>query len=536
MRRSSLFVAALVLLGLVGCGKGRFNNPSSASKGNVFRYPIPNKPTTMDPGKVQDGDTIDVIQQVYEGLVGWDEKNQVSKRLADSWDVSKDGRTYTFHLKKGVKFSSGRDVTAADFKWCIERNCNPKLASETAAVYLTDIIGVNDAIAGKRADVSGLTVVDPYTLRVQIDKPRPYFLGKLTYPVAYVFDKNALPDPTKEMSQVSEMVGTGGFKFQTVNVDQIVTMVANDLYYEGRPKIDRIERPYVGDASTRLAMFKSGQVDLVPLEREDAASVQKDPAYKDQLHFFPRPAIFYVGINCNVVPALKDARVRRAMAMAVDRDNICKNVLGGMNDEADCILPPQVFGHRDKVKAVPYDPAGAAQLLSQAGYPGGRGIPELTMSFRNNRPDIRIVASAVGQDLEKNLGIKVTFKAVEWGSYLDQYDRKQIPFLHMRWSADYLDAQNFLSTLLATNGPENKINYHNPQFDALCAAADSSLDPNERLKLYGQAEDLVLQDAPFIPIYFEKDAELISPRVQGIRNSVFGHLPHTKVWLQDEKG
>jgi ABC-type transport system substrate-binding protein len=218
--------------------------------------------------------------------------------------------------------------------------------------------------------------------------------------------------------------------------------------------------------------------------------------------------------------------------MAIDRDNICKTVLDGMNDEANCILPPSVFGHRDNVKGVPYDPAAARALLAQAGYPGGQNMPDLTMWFRNNRPDIRIVAQAVGQDLQKNLGINVDFKAMEWGQYLAVYDKKAIPFCHMRWEADYLDAQNFLSNLLASYGAENNMNYHNPQFDQLCSQADASMDPNERLRLYGQAEDIALQDAAMIPIYFEKDAELISPRVHGIRNSVFGHLPHTKVFIQ----
>ena len=531
MSRALLLVIAAMLV-LAGCSKGSFNSRSTSAAANVFRYPIPNKPTTMDPGKVQDGDTIDLLQQVYEGLVGWNEQNQVSPRLATKWDITNGGKTYTFHLRPDAKFSNGRALTAADFKWCMERNCAPAFASEMGGEYLNDIVGVMDVVNGKRKDIPGVTAVDANTLRIDIDKPRPYFLGKLTYPVAFVFAKEALTDPTKEMSDVKEMIGTGGFKFETVNVDQIVTLVANDIYYEGRPKLDRIERPYVGDASTRLSMYKSGQADLVPLEREDAVSVKSDPQFGSQLQLFPRPAVYYVGMNCAMIPPLRQPMVRRAIAMAIDRDDICTNILSGMNDKAECILPPSVFGHRDQVKMVPYDPAGARALLAQAGYPGGAGIPQLTMWFRNNRPDIRIVAQAVGQDLQKNLGLKVDFKAMEWAQYLAFNDKKEIPFLHMRWSADYLDAQNFLSNLLSTTGAENRLNYHNPQFDQLCAQADVSQDPAERQRLYGQAEDIALQDAPMVPIYFEKDAELISPRVHGIRNSVFGHLPHTKVYIQ----
>jgi oligopeptide transport system substrate-binding protein len=524
-----LLVSCLVL---GACTKGNFSQNSSQGAKNVFRYPIPSNPTTLDPGKVQDGDTIDFLQQVFEGLVGWDENSKVSPRLATKWDISKDGKTYTFHLRTDAKFSSGRPVTAQDFKWCFERNCDPKLASVAVADYLSNIVGVMDKRNGKRKDVPGVVAVDDHTLQIQIDKPRPYFLGKLTYPVAFVFDKNALSDPESEIKTPAQMIGTGPFTCSDFHSDLSLTLKANPNYYEGAPKIDGIERPISGDAATRLSMFKSGQVDLVQLQRQDALSLRDDPQYKDQLHFYDRPVIWYVGINCAMTPAFKDARVRRAFAMAIDKDNIINSVLSGINPKADCILPPAVFGHRDKVKSVPYDPKGAQALLAQAGFPGGKGIPELKMFYRQDYPDIRIVANAVGQDLEKNLGVHVTFQQLEWGHYLDLHNKNQLPFFHMRWGADYLDAENFLSTLLASYGPENHVVYHNPQFDALCAKADSSMDSDERFKLYAQAEDIALQDAAFIPIYFQRDAELISPRVKGIRESVFGHLPHSKVYLQ----
>jgi oligopeptide transport system substrate-binding protein len=531
MFRLTLFLA-LAVATLSACTKGNFNQTSSQNNKNVFRYPLPTNPTTLDPGKVQDGDTIDFLQQTYEGLVGWDEESKVSPRLATGWDVSKDGKTYTFHLRTDAKFSNGRPVTAQDFKWCIERNCDPRLAFTTVPDYLSDIIGINEAHAGKRKDVPGIVAVDDHTLKIQIDKPRPYFLGKLTYPVAFVYAKEALADPMKEISKASEMIGTGPFIVSEVHSDQQVTLKANPNYYGGAPKIAGIERPIVGDAATRLAMFKGGQIDLVQLERQDALSIRDDPQFKDQLHFFERPAIWYVALNCKLTPAFGDRRVRRAIAMAINKDNIVNVVLAGINPRADSIVPPKVFGHQDKADVIPYDPKGAQALLAEAGYPGGKGLPALTMYYRDSRPDISIVAQAVGQDLNKNLGINVGFKQLEWGHYLDLNDKNQLPFYHMRWAADYLDAQNFLSTLLATTGPENHIQYSNPQFDALCAQADSSMDPHLREKLYGQAENIALQDAAFIPIYFQRDAELISPRVKGIRESVFGHLPHTKLELQ----
>lgn len=532
MRKSVLLF--VLPLGLVGCGKGNFSQRSAAAnaKSGIFRYPIVNKPTTMDPGKVQDGDTIDVIQQVYEGLVGWDEKNEVAPKLAERWDVTDGGKTYVFHLRKGVKFSDGRGVTAQDFKDCVERNCSPKLASETVSDYLTNIVGVSDAIAGKTKEVSGIKVIDPQTLSITIDKPRPYFLGKLTYPCAFVFDLKKVKDPTKEITSMDEMVGTGGFKYTKVALDQEVDLAANDTYWDGKPALSEIRRPYMADASTRLNAYKSGDIDLVQLERADVAGLQADPQYKDQVHFYDRPAVWYIGLNCNLYAPLKNPKVRLALAMAVDKDKIVNETLGGVNKKADGIVPPGVFGHRDKVAAVPYDPEGAKKLLAEAGYPNGQGFPKMEMSYRNNRPDIRLVAEAVGAMWRSNLGLNTTFRALEWGAYLDANNKKTLPLFHMRWEADYLDAENFLSTLLASYGNENKVNYHNPAYDALCEKADTSQDPEERKRLYGQAEDMVLHDAPYIPIYFQRDAELIRPTVKGMRESLFGHLPHTKTSVQ----
>ena len=532
MRKAAIIL--LLPLGLLGCSKGKFNAESrnANAKSGVFRYPLANKATTLDPGKVQDGDTIDVIQQVYEGLVGWDEKNEVAPKLAERWDVSADGKTYTFHLRKGVTFSDGRPVTAEDFKRCIERNCDPRLNSQTASTYMTDIVGVREVIAGKSKTISGIKAIDPQTLSLTIDEPRPYFLGKMTYPCAFVFDMTKLTNPSKEITQIGEMVGTGGFKFSKVAVDQEIDMVANEGYWDGKPGLSEIQRPFMGDASTRLNSYKSGDIQLVQLERADIDGIKKDAKLGDQIHLYDRPATWYIGLNCDVIPALRNPKVRLALAMAIDKDDIVDNTLGGVNKRADGIVPPGVFGHRDKVDAVRFDPAGAQRLLAESGYPSGKGFPKLELSHRSNRPDIRLVAEAVIAQWKRNLGINANLRALEWATYLEQNNKKILPVFHMRWGADYLDAENFLSTLLASYGNENKLNYKNPRYDDLCRRADTSADPEERKRLYAQAEDLVIHDAPMIPIYFQRDAELIRPSVKGMRESLFGHLPLTKVRIE----
>lgn len=517
---------ALVAVGLLAGGCGTGARTSGAGSEKVFRYPLVTSPTTLDPGMVQDGDTIDLIQQVFEGLVAWGEDNQVRPNLAKKWEVLDGGRTYLFHLKKGVKFHNGRELTADDVKFSFERHCDPKFKSPVAQTYLSDIVGVTEKLRGQASEVRGVQVVGPYEVKITIDSPKPYFLGKLTYPTAFVVCKEAV-QPGQEIRSVREMVGTGPFRAKEYVPDQLVVLEAFRDYHMGSPKIDRLERPVVKDAQTRLNMFRSGEIDLLVLERQDVEAVQRDPKLKDQLKFFDRPGIWYIGMAPKADPLFANRSFRRAIAMAIDRKQIVEQTLRGLCTVAEGIVPPGVLGHRPKAASLPFDVAAAKRELAASGVDPSKIKLELT--FREQRPDIKLVAEDVAGQLKKNLGIEVTLRTMEWKAYLEKHQRGEIGFFHMRWMADYLDPQNFLSTMLASYGPENTIGYVNPEFDALCRKADVSLNEKERLELYAKAEDIALQDAPWVPIYFQRDPELISPRVKGLRTSLFGHLPHYTV-------
>jgi ABC-type transport system substrate-binding protein len=527
--KRSLLLGVLAAIFVAGCSKGNFSEKASEGKENIFRYPIAEL-TKLDPAVVQDGDTIDVVQQIFEGLVQWDENSRVAPNLAESWDLTDGGKTYVFHLKKGVKFSNGKELTADDVKFSFERVCDPAIKSPNAKTYFNDIVGAVDKVDGKAKEVSGVKVIDPHTVSITIDKPRPYFLGKLNYISAAIVSKDAVP-AGQEITSVDKMIGTGAFIADKYTPGQIFTMKANPNYHGGKPSIDGIERPILIDAATRLNKFKSGELDLVQLERQDIEGLRKDAKLADQIKTFSRPVLFYVGLNVKEYPPFAKRDVRRAFAMAINKKRIVDELLGGQNEIANGILPPGVLGYRDNAAAIGYDLEGAKKLLASAGYPGGKGLPPVKIYFRDGRPDIRIVADAVATDLNTGLGTQITLQARPWTQYLDEHTKNNHEFFHMRWGADYLDPENFLSVLLASYGNENHIYYKNDAYDALTRAGDVEHDEKRRLELYAQAEDLVLQDAPFIPIYFQKDAELISPRVQGLRESLFGHLPHTGVKL-----
>jgi oligopeptide transport system substrate-binding protein len=527
-----LSCAVLVASALIGCGKGQFaQGKTQSGSSDVLRYAIATNPTTLDPGIVQDIDTMDIILNVYEGLVSWDENNRIKPQLAERWDVEEEGRVYVFHLRRDVKFHNGRPLTAEDFKWTLERNCDPSFGSPIAENYLGDIVGVADKISGRSKEISGIEVVDEHTLRIRIDKPRPYFLGKLTYPVAYVLAKEGAPDG-REVSSAEGAIGTGPFKFERYLPEQVTVLVANEDYYEGAPQVAKIERPVVKDAATRLNQYRAGNADLLALPRQDIKAIQDDASLKSHLEFIDRPAVFYLGLNPAAYKPFEDVRVRRAFAMAIDKEALVRDILAGLNNPAHGIVPPGVPGHREDVARVPFDPQAARKLLAEAGYADGSKLPTLMLAMREQAADSRLVCEAIWGQLQKNLGVNVDLRAMEWRTLLEKRNKRELPMWFGSWYADYLDPENFLSFLFAGYGPENRVGYKNPRFDALVSEADSVLDMDRRLPLYAQAEDIVVQDVAWIPLYFVRDAQLVHPRVKGLRRSGLGYLPHTAVTLE----
>jgi oligopeptide transport system substrate-binding protein len=531
MKRTALLLLSAVAFAAAGCGAGSFSQRHAAAAEGTFRYPIPTNPTTLDPHKVGDGDTIDLLQQVFEGLVSLDEQNEIVPVLAERWEVEDGGRAYVFHLKRGVKFHNGEPFAAGDVKYSIERALDPKLMSGVAISYLDDIVGAEGYHRGEAEDVSGVQVLDDHTVRIVIEEPRPYFLGKLCYPTSWIVSAAATPKG-KEIASTAEMVGTGPYRAESYAPDQLMVLASFAEYHSGAPELPRIERPVIKDAATRLNKYRGGEIDFLQLERQDISAIEGDPALKDHLQFQDRAATWYIGLNQGAYEPFKDRRVRRAFAMAIDKDTMVDELLGGVNKRADAIVPPGVLGHREGAAALPFDPDRARRELAEAGYRDGKGLPALRLTIREGRPDYEIVAVAVASDLKKNLGVDVTVETMEWRSFLERHDSGKMPFFHLRWSADYPDPQNFLTFLLAGYSPHNHVHYRNSEYDALVRRADTMTDPQERLRLYAQAEDVVLQDAVFVPIYYQRDAVLVRPRVKGLKSSVLGQLPHKSVELE----
>lgn len=525
---SVLFVVGAVFL--VGCGSnkgGGFSDRKTAGSQNVLRYCLAANPTTLDPAKVQDVDTMDIINNVYEPLVNYDEQNKIIGVLAKEWTLSEDGTTYTFMLK-AAKFHDGTPVTAKDVKASWERSLSKEVSSPIASTYLGDIVGAKEVTDGTAAELSGVKVIDDLTVEVKIDKSRPYFLGKLTYPCCDIVPAKL---GRKEISSVKEAIGTGPFAISDFNPEQRMQLKRFDDYYGDKALIDGIDRPIVKDPATRLIMYQNGQTDLCTIEKQDWKKVKDDPKTKDQFRTIPRPAVFYLLLGGKAYAPFKDRHVRRAVMMAINRERICNEILKGV-PIANRWLPEGILQGKPTHEALPYDVDAAKKELAQSSYGSGSALPPLELAIRADNTDAKFIAEQVTNDLKTNLGMTVQPRAMEIGAMLKARNNGELPCIFLSWYGDYIDAQNFLSLLLTTDAPANYDKWSNPEFDKLCAAADVEKDPAKREALYLQAEGLMLEECPRVPLYHGVDGVLVNPRVSGLRYCLIGSLPYNKVTLK----
>jgi oligopeptide transport system substrate-binding protein len=527
MKSSWIIVLAIAL---AGCGKstgGGFSDRKVAGSQNILRYCIGITPTTLDPAKVQDPDTIELLNNIYEPLVNYDEHNKIVGNLASEWKVSDDGTVYTFKLAN-AKFHDGSVVNAKDVKASWERALSREISSPIADTYLGDIVGAKEISKGSAKELIGVKVVDDSTIQVTIDKPRAYFLGKLCYSCCDILPaKQGL----KEIASAAEAIGSGPFKVGEFKPEQVINLKRFDEYHGEKAKIDGIERKIVKDPSTRLTMYRNGETDICPVEKQDWKAVSEDPKLKDQFQKIPQATVYYLLLSGKAYAPFKDRHVRRAVMMAINRERIANEIMKGV-PIADRWMPPGIIDAKPTQGVLSFDPGAARAEMQMSSFGDGSKLPELELTVRSDNTDGRFIAEQISNDLKNNLGLTVKQRALEEGALLASRNRGALPSVFLSWGADYLDAQNFLSILLMSDAPANFDKWNNPDFDKLCAAADVEKDASKRETMYLQAEGIMLQDVPRVPLYFKVDGVLVSPRVSGFKANLLNMVPHNKVTLK----
>ncbi len=464
------------------------------------------EPSTLDPALVEDAVSAQYVVEIFSGLVALDAELQVVPDLAQRWEVSSDRTTYTFLLREDARFHNGRRVTAADFKYSIERACDPRTGSTVAATYLGDIVGAKEALAGQRDEVSGVQVVDDRTLRIQIDAPRAHFLAKLTYSTAFAVDRDQVEQP----DWLERPNGTGPFRLGEYSAQRIV-LEPNERYYGEGPLLERVI--FLLSGGSPVSMYENGELDITVVGPADVERVRdlSNPLHAE-LSTVPQLDIQYWGLNVTQ-PPFDDVRVRQAFSLAVDREKITDVVWKGMRLPAEGIVPPGMPGYRRDGPLLGYDAQRARDLISQSRYKEVGRLPPITLSIGGTGVELDPVTEALVAMYRESLGLEIHVERVE--DVLAE--RPQL--FSMGWIADYPDPENFLDILFHSESGLNHTNYSNPQVDKLLEEARNEENLDRRLQLYRQAEQLIVADAPWVPLWHSVDYVLTKPYVEGVMHA-----------------
>lgn len=490
---------------------------SAPASGNVLRLPggtgAGGDPPTLDPANSGDAESAVYINEIFSGLVSFSKDLKIVPEIAQSWDVSSDGTTYTFHLRQDAKFHDGRPVTAQDFKYSFERSADPKTHSAVSPLYLSDIVGFMDKYNGKASAVSGVKVVDNYTLAITIDGPKTYFLAELTHPTAYLVDKNNVEGATQPWYLKAN--GTGPFELKSWDQGQKIVLVKNPDYYgDPKPSLDEVD--FILGGGSPMTMYENGDLDATIVTVADVERVtdSSNPLSKE-LSIVPELDTGFLIFNTQK-PPFDDLNVRKAFAMSVDRQKLIDVVAKKMPLPATGILPPAFPGYNPDLKAIPYDPTQAKQLLAQSKYAGK--LPDITWTTVGSGGTSGADTQAVAQMLKDNLGVNISIEQTDWATYISQISGPNIQYqmFDIAWIADYVDPHDFLTVLFHSGSYNNWSSLNDPEVDKLLDQADVEKDQAKRFQLYQQAEQKIMDEFAVLPLSYGRLYWLTKPYVKGV--------------------
>ncbi len=502
---------------------------ASAASKQEFNLRIYSEPPTLDWNLASDSVSIELIQNLMEGLAGFENKSgQFVPRpeLASSWDISNEGKTYTYHIRKGVTWSDGVPLTAQNFWDSWERAVNPKTASEYAYFFF-DIVGAKNYAEGKLKDSSklGFQVVDPSTFQVTLNKRVSYFPDIPTFSVTYPIRKDLIEKFGAHWTDPGKMVTAGPFTLADWKHDSKVVLAANPKYWNGRPKLDTVTSYIINEDITAINMFESGKLQYVSrLPSVEMDRLRSSPAYRSN----PYLRGYYYGFNITKKP-FDDIRVRQAFAYAVDRPEITSMLKGGQIPTASWI-PKGMLGYDENV-GLNFNLSKAKKLLAEAGYPDGKGFPAVTFFF-DSRDDHKMIAERLQATWKRNLGVDLRAQNEDWKVYLNHLKVDVPQMYRMGWGADFPDPDNFMGLFTSYSG-NNYSQWKNTDYDKLVEDAAGESSPKKREAFYNRAQTLLLEkEAIIIPLFQDAINVLVSPTVKKLQLNAMDILILKDVYIE----
>lgn len=509
-------ISAAALVGLLVAASGLAVSAGPAGE-SVLRIYMVGDARTLDPAVASDFPTASNAYLLHLRLVTMDGAGRIHPQGARSWNITGGGLVYTFELDPRAKFHNGKPVTAADWKWSLDRLAQPATGSGSAEAVLGGVIGFDAVRNGATMSLAGVRAVNPTTLQIALAPDgRGGFINRLTSYNASVLNREEV-EASRDWHEKGA-AGAGPFRLTSWERNVRWIHAANKDFVLGAPKVDRIEMVIVPSAITRFNLYEAGQLDITDVPLADYRRVAADARYTGQLRVFPRAQILFVGLNQGVYEPFRDVRVRRAIAQSIDTERIARTVFFGFYTAAKGMVPPQVPGVDSGMRGLPYNPDAAKRLLSESGWAGR--LPPLDMAINPAAPDYQMAAEAIAAMLKDTLGIEVRLQRQEFAAYRAALNRRNVfPSFMQGWSAAYLDYGYYMDLLLDSRSGLNFANYRNPEFDKLIDQANSARSEAEREAHYRQAEQMAVNDASLVPIVFTRWAVLVKPHVRGFEGS-----------------
>ncbi len=529
----------LLLCGFLLACVGGETNVAQGNRDGVLHFGNYGEPQGLDPHVVTGVPEHHIIGALFEGLVLKNpETLAIEPGVAESWTVSDDGRIYTFKLRDNARWSNGDEITAADFEWSWWRALQPALASSYVFMYFP----IKNAEAYFNRSLSnfdevGIKAIDKKTFRVELDAPAPYFLQLLDHYALFpvhrpTVEKFGAPDESyTRWTRPENIVSNGPFLLDEWRLFKYLSVKKNPDYWDAdKVKLNAIRFYPIDKQTTEERMFRAGQ-----LHRTEEVPIDRIPWYRQNrpevLKIAPYIGTYLYRLNTRK-PHLADVRVRQALSMSVDRRRLIDTVLNGLFTPAYSVVPPGLLGYKPP-DVFGFDPDKARQLLSEAGYPGGKGYPGLEIQY-NTHEQHRKIAIAIQQMWREELGIDVRLQNKDWKVYLDDETTGNFDASRGGWIGDYVDPNTFMDIWTAASGV-NRTGFADEEFDRLVLQiAPNAKDHETRLNTFQQAERLFLEQMPIVPLYTYSSKHLVHPGVKGLSPNYMDYYNFRYVSLEPD--
>ncbi|HNX76213.1 MAG TPA: ABC transporter substrate-binding protein [Candidatus Rifleibacterium sp.] len=537
--RRHFYLLLLIVLLLNGCADDQqtitTQNSNQPVRGGVYRRAFSDSYIVLDPVLIKDSNSHEVCRQIYDGLVEFDNQAKVVPALATSWKISDDKLTYTFTLRDDVRFhrtaggqpsrNAGRILDAADVVFSFKRLLQPREDSQAAFFWV--IKGARDFTEGKAPEITGLRQIGSHTVEFTLEKPFAPFVSLLA-----MINAGIVPREDAAGDLAALPVGSGPFRWVARASDTII-LEANEEYFRGRPWLDRLEFPVITDENERFKAFLAGYLSHVEVPDSQYRNVKQNPKLSACLLESNLWGTNYLGMNIRLKP-FDNPLVRKAFNYAIDRETIVKLVLNDRAKVANGVLPPGFPGHDDALEGYSYNLERARQYLTQAGYPEGKGFPAIELQY--NRDPIHARTSEFVLANLRDIGINCTVKEVDFGEHLTNIENGSTAFFRMGWTVDYPDPDSLLYTLFHSSNigvGYNFSGFNIPEVDAFLDKARFETEMNSRVELYRQAEKLIVEEAPWVFMYFYTIHVLYQPQVRGLVLSPMGEslMQYRQIWF-----